>query len=697
MIATKQMTKTTALVGRLERDKFWSWMGLGFSLAVSAVLNLWNLAQNGYGNTYYSVAVQSMLLNWKNFFFASYDAGSFITVDKPPVALWMQAISAKIFGFNGLALLVPEALAGVASVALLYFLVKRLFGPLAGFLAATALALTPIAVAVERSNNTDTWLMFTLLLAAWTITLATEKGRFRLLALSMALVGIAFNIKMLEAWIVLPTFFLLYLVAAPLSWKKRLLHLTLAGIIALSVSLSWAVAVDLTPASMRPWVGGSQTNSVLELALGYNGLGRITGQGERVGGGTTTDRTDASLLTTAQFTTGTTATTGTTGTTGATTGTTGATTAPGNFTPPTDGNVPGGAGGGNSFNTGTPGVLRLVNSELAAQWSWLLPLTLLGLVAAAFGVRRKLPLDRKGQALLLWTGWLLTYGAVFSMASGIFHNYYMIMLAPAAAALVGAGVAALWAAYRQGGWRAWLLPAALLITAAWQVKVLLDFPAWSAWLTPLLVGGSVIAAAALVATRLLKGQIWRRVAPALLGVGLLALALAPSAWASTAVLAAGNSSIPTVGPSQLTGGQGGFGGGPGGAGQGGETANSSLITYLQANQGETFYLLAVSSANQASSIALATGEPVLAMGGFGGSDPAMTVEKLQELVATDQVRYVMIGGGGPGGTTSDLTTWVQANGTVVDSSLYGGTATSTTTNRGPGGLGNGTLYDLATP
>src|SRR4051794_4933945 len=192
MIATKEPTRTTVLTGRLERAQMLPWVGLSFALIVSAVLNLWNLAQNGYGNAYYSVAVQSMLASWKNFFFAAYDAGGFITVDKPPVALWIQALSAKLFGFSGLAVLVPEALAGVASVALLYFLVRRIFGPLAGFLAAVALALTPIAVAVERSNNTDTWLMFTLLLAAWALTLATEKGRFRLLALSMALVGIAF-------------------------------------------------------------------------------------------------------------------------------------------------------------------------------------------------------------------------------------------------------------------------------------------------------------------------------------------------------------------------------------------------------------------------------------------------------------------------------------------------------------------------
>jgi 4-amino-4-deoxy-L-arabinose transferase-like glycosyltransferase len=681
MIATKELTKPAALAGRLEMEKLLPRLGLGVALAVSAALNLWNLAQNGYGNTYYAVAVQSMLTSWKNFFFAAYDAGGFITVDKPPVALWIQALSAKIFGFNGLALLVPEALAGVASVALLYFLVKRLFGPLAGFLAAMALAVTPIAVAVERSNNTDTWLMFTLLLAAWAITLATERGRFRLLGLSMALVGIAFNIKMLAAWIILPAFVLLYFVAAPLSWKKRLLHLTLAGVIALTVSLSWAVAVDLTPASQRPYIGGSQSNSVLELALGYNGLGRITGQGETMGGGpNAADRGSFTPPTNLP---------GSTGTSGSTT--------PGDFTRPdggfAGGGPPDGAGGiGGSFNTGTPGVLRLVNSELAAQWSWLLPLAGLGLLAAGFGVRRKLPLEPKGQALLLWGGWLLTYGAVFSMASGIFHNYYLIMLAPAAAALAGIGVAALWAAYRRGGRRAWLLPLALLITTAWQVKVLADFPDWSAWLAPLVIGGSVLAAGGLVAVRLLTRQAWRRVAPALLAGGLLALALAPTAWASTAVLAAGNGTIPTVGPSQLSG-QGGFGG----AGRPGEEmANSSLIAYLEANQGDTFYLVAVSSANQASSIALATGQPVLAMGGFTGSDPAMTVEKLQQLAATGQVRYVMIGGGGPGGTGSDLTSWVQANGTAVDPSLYGGTTTMGM-GGGPSGAGNGTLYDRAAP
>ena len=252
---------------------------------VSGVLNLWNLAQNGYSNTFYSVAVQSMTQSWHNFFFASYDAGGFISVDKPPVALWIQAISAKIFGFSGLSLLLPEALAGVASVAVLYFLVKRYFGPLAGFIAALALALTPVAVAVERTNGVDTWLMLTILLAAWAMSRATEKGRFALLALALALVGVAFNIKMLAAFVILPTFYLLYLIAAPRKWYIRILHLALGSLIVFSVALSWPMAVQLTPAADRPWVGGSQANSVLDLALNYNGLGRVDGQeGIGVGG-----------------------------------------------------------------------------------------------------------------------------------------------------------------------------------------------------------------------------------------------------------------------------------------------------------------------------------------------------------------------------------------------------------------------------
>lgn len=686
MIATRESIETKARVARLERGNILAWLSLAFPLAVSAILNMWNLVQNGYSNTYYSVAVQSMTQSWKNFFFASYDAGGFITVDKPPVALWIQAISAKILGFSSLSILMPEALAGVASVALVYFLVKRIFGSLAAFVAALAMAVTPIAVAVERGNNTDTFLVFFLLLAAWAITRATEKGRLALLILGMALVGVAFNVKMLAAFIVLPTFYLLYMVAAPLKWHKRLLHLALASIVLLVVSFSWATAVQLTPAGQRPWIGGSQTNSVFDLALNYNGLGRVTGdEGNTMGGG---QPPQGDFQPPAQ------------GTFQAPGGTTGA--------PSFSGTNNGGAAGRNSggmFGAGVAGPFRLFGSELASQWSWLFPLAAFGLVAAIAGLRKRLPLERKGQALLLWAGWLATYGVVFSMAEGIFHVYYLMMLAPAAAALVGIGVTFLWSAYRNGGWQAWLLPVALLAGAAWQVKVLSDYnyPQWSQWLVPVTVAGSIISAVPLLATRLFTRRVWQRVAPGLVGLGLLALLVSPLAWSVTPALEAGNGIMPQAGPSSQGQDMGGMRqamqtgqnaqvadsaqSGPGAQGGPGGSFSSALVSYLEANNDGYFYLVAVSSANQASSISLETGKPVLAMGGFTGSDPAITVEKLRQLVATGKVRYILTGGngmGGGGGASSAVTAWVTSNGTAVDASQYGGQS----------GMG-GTLYDLA--
>ncbi len=686
MITTTETTKTAVLAGRIEREKLLSWLGLAGALAVSAGLNLWNLAQNGYDNLYYSVAVQSMLQSWHNFFFASYDAGGFISVDKPPVALWIQTLGAKLLGFNALGILLPEALAGIASVALLYFLVRRLFGPLAASIAALALALTPIAVAVERGNNTDTWLMFTLLLAARAITRATETGRFALLALSMALVGVAFNIKMLEAFIVLPAFYLLYLVAAPVRWPRRLLHLVLGTVVVLGVALSWPLAVDLTPPDARPWVGGSQHNSVLELALGYNGLSRVTGQGEGFGGRGPQGGFRS----------------------GAPGGFPGFGNNPGGF--PNFGNNPGGGprGGGGLFDAGNAGPLRLVTGPLAGQWSWLVPLALFGVPVAVWGVRRRRPLEGRGQAILLWTGWLAMYGVVFSMAQGIFHPYYLIMLAPAAAALVGIGMAALWAAYRRGGWAAWLLPVALLVTAIWQMTLVGAYPAWSAWLTPLAWGGSILAAVPLVVTRLLSRRVWRRWGPGLVGAGLVALLVAPLAWAVTPVLAAPtNASLPEAGPQALnrydptswTRLYGMAAPGPG------APVGNGLISYLEANSAGYFYLVAVSTSQQASSIALETGKPVLAVAGFMGTDPALTADKLAAMVAAKQVRFVMgLGNGGGmrggmrgGSADTGVSGWIQSHCTAVDTSLYQGQIGG---NGLPGGFGGGrggnsALYDCA--
>src|SRR5918911_402880 len=255
----------------------WHRLALGAVLALSAGLNFWRLTALGYANTYYAATVRSMLQSWHNFFFVSFEPGGFISIDKPPLGFWIETASAKLFGFSGVSLILPEALAAVLSVAVLYRLVARIWGRGAGLLAALFLALTPVSVVTARNNTIDSLLVLTVLLAAWAVARAAETGKLRWLLLCAVLVGLGFNIKMLEAYLVVPAFGLVYLVGARASWRKRLGHLAMAAVVLLGVSLSWATAVDLTPASARPYVGSSGTNSELNLALGYNGLQRLTG------------------------------------------------------------------------------------------------------------------------------------------------------------------------------------------------------------------------------------------------------------------------------------------------------------------------------------------------------------------------------------------------------------------------------------
>ena len=260
----------------------WRHLALAAILALASFVNLFQLTNEGYGNTYYAATVKNMLTSWRNFFFASFDAG-FVTVDKPPLAFWIQAASAKVFGFQGWSILLPQAIAGVLSVGLLYHLVRRAMGPVAGLLGAFTLALTPISVAIGRHNNLEGLLVLCLLLAAWAFVLAAETGRLRALLLGAVLVGVGFNIKMNQVLLVLPAFYLLYLVAAPVSWFKRIVHLGFATVVLVVVSLSWAVAVDLTPADQRPYVSASSSNTVMDVIVNFNGAHRLTGDDKDVG------------------------------------------------------------------------------------------------------------------------------------------------------------------------------------------------------------------------------------------------------------------------------------------------------------------------------------------------------------------------------------------------------------------------------
>jgi 4-amino-4-deoxy-L-arabinose transferase-like glycosyltransferase len=456
-------------------------------LALSAFLNLSRLTSEGYANLYYAATVKNMLTSWHNFFFASYDAG-FVSVDKPPLGFWIQATSAYLFGFHGWSLLLPQALAGVLCVALLYHLVGRGFGPVAGLLAALALALSPISVATNRHNNLESLLVLAVLLAAWAFILAAEIGRLRWLVVGALMIGVGFNIKMLEAFVALPAFYLLYLVAAPVSLRRRMIYLGLTTVMILAASLPWAVAVDLTPADQRPYVGSSSYNTVADLIVGWNGVGRLVGSDEGVG--------DPGPL--------------------------------------------------RLFNRQLAGQigwlipLAVVGLAVASWRSW-----------RSWQGRPSPPLlNRRQQALVLWGTWLVSLVVFFSVA-GDWDPHYLAMLAPPVAALVGIGVVALWHDYRSPGWRGWVLPLTLAGAAGLQSYILfLFYQDWSHWLAPPIVVLSLGAAVSLAVARLkprLKGS-GLPLALAAISIGVLSLLLAPAIWAASTVWYGAETRAPSAGP-----------------------------------------------------------------------------------------------------------------------------------------------------
>ena len=586
-------------------SRLWSRLALGGVMLVSIFMNFYQLGQNGFGNLYYAAAIRSMLDNWHNFFFVAFDPGGFVSIDKPPLGFWLQAASAKIFGFTPFSIFLPQALAGVLSVLLLYHLVRRHFGVTAGLLAALALAISPISVLTNRNNTIDSTLVLVMLLGAWAVLRAAERGKLRWLLLCAVFVGLGFNIKMLEAYLVVPAYGLLYLLAAPRRIWVRIGHLALAGLLLLTISLSWAVAVDLTPAANRPYVGSSQNNSEISLALGYNGIQRLLGQFGFGGGnsgstsGNTTLQSPPAGIERGTFTGGDFPGTGGSG-------------------QPPQGLGNGGGGSTGMFNTGNPGLLRLFNEPLGGQIVWLLPMALLGILALAWQRRPSFRENRQQHSLILWGTWLLTMAVFFSVAT-FFHQYYLSTLAPAICALFGIGVVVMWQDYRRSphdksgsldksgsyGWRGWLLPLALLLTSA--------------------------------------------------------------VWSAIPVLADETASLPVAGPS----GQAGVGLGV----RGSSSADTALIKYLEAHRDGAKYLVAVVSSNEADAIILETNQPVMALGGFSGSDPILTTTQLAALVKSGAVRFFLLNGsgGGPGsGSQSALITWITQHSKVVSTSSGSG-------------------------
>ena len=646
--------------------------GLGAVLCLAAALRLWRLDQNGFGNEYYTAGVRSMSLSWHNFLYGSFDPAGFISVDKPPVALWIQVASVKLFGFHALSVLIPQALEGVAAVTLLYHLVQRRFGAAAGLLAALFLALTPVSVAIDRSSNTDSCLVLVLLLAAWALTLAVEQGRWPLLALAMALVGLGFNVKMLAACVVLPTFVLVYLVGAPLAWRRRVVDLAVAGVVLTAVSLSWVLVFDLTPPDRRPYAGTTNQNSMLELAVGPYGVGRFIRSAE-FRSASIAPAADPSRAA--------------------------ARAAGGTDRAPESGPR---RGFSRLFVQAPAGALRLADGQLAGQVGWLLPLAVAGLVLGASRDRIHGPLSPTRLTVILWLGWLLTYAGVYSYAGGFFHFYYLATMAPPLAALAGIGVATLCESFLQGAGRAVLLPASLLLTAAWQLYIDASALGWRLGghhpIHLVLIGGTLLSAGVLLVMLVLRPSASgppspraRALAASAVAIGLVALLLAPAAWALSSVLVAGPGAIPSADLARLV---------PvaGDAPARSRTIEpydpSGLVAFLEANHTGERYLLATTTTRLAAPIIIGSGRSVMAMGGFHGLDPILTPEKLAGMVDAGQIRFVMVGDGpfisrrlGADVAAKPITDWVQERGQLVDPALWRSSAL--------GGRRSGMrLYDL---
>ncbi|HVA03592.1 MAG TPA: glycosyltransferase family 39 protein [Acidimicrobiales bacterium] len=670
-------------------------------LVGTAVLYLWGLGASGWANSFYSAAVQAGTKSWKAFFFGSSDASNFITVDKPPASLWVMEISARLFGVNAWSILVPQALEGVASVAVLYAAVRRSFRPGAALLAGLVLATTPVAALMFRYNNPDALLVLLLTVAAYATVRALERANTWWLVLAMSAVGTGFITKMLQAFLVVPALGLVYLIAAPTPLRRRIVQLAV-GAVALVVSAGWWVAaVALTPAADRPYVGGSQDNNILNLIFGYNGLGRISGS--------------------------------------------------------ESGSV-GGAGAAGS-RWGPTGWLRFFGSEFGTQISWLIPAALIVALASLWLWRRRPRTDAARSAMLLWSGWLIVTAVVISLAKGIIHPYYSVAAAPAIGAMVGIGASALWEKRSTIVARA-ALAAALAATAVWSYFLLDRAPTWMPWLRSAVLVVGLGVAVFLIITPRLRGQ--AALALGVIGVG--AALAGPAAYALDTAATAHAGAIPsagpaaTAGPGGAPGGPGGtFGGGPGGAvtrrpgntggrfpggsstgrgstlgpgvrssvgsavpggnaatgvpsgslpsggsfppggfggppgaragangrlpsfgGRGGggraggggflsiSTPGTALVRTLESNASAYTWVAATVNSNSAAGYQLATDDPVMAIGGFNGTDPAPTLAQFERYVADKKIHYFVPGGTGPGASTTgttagQITQWVESH------------------------------------
>jgi 4-amino-4-deoxy-L-arabinose transferase-like glycosyltransferase len=667
--APRSLGRSGALGERLHRlvrggqtDPAWARPSLWLVAVLAGALTTWGLSRNGYANTYYAEAAQAASRSWTAWLTNAVDVSGTTSLDKGPLPNMLMGLSGRIFGFSSFSMLLPEALCGVGSVLLLHNIVRRTLGLRAALLAALMLALTPIFVAMSRFNNPDALLVLCEVAAAWALVRALESGRTRHVVLCGVFVGLAFNVKMLQAYLVVPGLALMFLIAGRGGLRRRLAQTAAGAGAMVAVSFAWYGTMMLLPAAERPWVGDTLDNSWFTLLFGANGLSRVSGSS-------------------------------------------------------------GSGGGGASFG-GEPGLLRMFNPAVGGQIAWLLPLALAGLALGLWSRRRARRRDLARSAYVLWGAWAVVSWAVFSFSQGIFHPYYTTALAPAVAVLAAGALVLMWDRARRSP--AWSLGLSLAVigTAALSASLLSRTAGFVPWLGPLVLALAALAAAGLMlphvrsATR--APARLRASARLAASAAVLAVLAGPAAYSLATVGRSLTGSNPLAGPAAVAkAGVGGgaaqrgqrppqgaeanrgaalfaarpgagpslgsaaFGGGASGAPGGamGSAVGKATISYLEAHQGTARYMLAAVGSTTAGAVALQSGRNVIDIGGFNGSDPSPNLSQLKQLVESGQLHYVLLdanrNAGGRFGLSSSATrerdSWIESRGTAVKVAGEGGT------------------------
>jgi len=581
--------------GQLRRNLLKERSELGVLLGATAVLYLWVLDRSGWANPYYSAAVQAGTQSWKAFFFGSLDSGNALTVDKTPLALWPMELAARVFGFSPWSVLVPQALAGVLAVWLLAAATRHTTGSArTGLLAGALFALTPVATLMFRYNNPDALLTLLLVGAAYATIRSLDSPRaLPWLVLAGSIVGMGFLTKMLEALLVVPGLALTYLLFAQAPLWRRWGHLA-ASLTALLFCAGWWVAVvELWPAGARPYIGGSSTNSVIELALGYNGIARL------VGSNSVSD-----------------------------------------------------AGGS---AVAASNLARISRTDLGAEIVWLLPAALvLGLVALRLSRR---PDDPSRSALtgglFLWFIWLVVIGSTFAAMSGVFHSYYVIVMAPATAALTAIGGCLVWQQRDRHRVRLTLVVVSVSTTLL-SIGILLVVGAGVRWaLVPVAVIGTI------AAFRLYRHRPDHAGAIITAGCLVVAAALGPTAVSVSTAAHAHSGNNPMAGPDgRSSSSRLAF---PGTAVTGfapeSHYVSDEMASLLRAGSARYTWSAATFGARAAASYELTSGTAVIAIGGYKGTDPSPTLATFQGWVRDGRIHY-LLAEGTTGAASVQIGRWV---------------------------------------